>query len=128
VAPTESDKIPFVGDFEQTRSESVKEWHEQLYSVDIYGVTEMIEEGFNYLDRKWVLQGENAGPLSMEFESKTTNYFVMCAPPGRDQHFNASTTKWTIDGNPIGCKLRVQSQKDGAWPNDSCSTMFALVD
>lgn len=101
-------------DFGQAGANSVKEWHEQLYSVDVGAITHMLQLEFNYLDRKWILQGDTAGPLDMEFESKTENYFMVCGPPGHDQHCNATNTKWTIDGEGIGCKFKEQSQKDGA--------------
>lgn len=114
MAPTESDKLPFVEDFGEAGANSRKEWHEQLYSVDVPGVSHMLQLEFNYLDRKYILQGENAGPIDMEFESRTEGYFMVCGPPGHQQHCNATNTKWTIDGEGIGCKFKEQSQKDGA--------------
>jgi hypothetical protein len=96
-------------------SMSVKEWHEQLYSVDIGSIQHMLQLEFNYLDRKWILQGEDAGPLHMQFESQTENYFMVCGPPGGDNHCNAQNTTWTIDGASIGCKFKGKSVEDGAF-------------
>lgn len=116
VAPTASEQVPFV-----EPTEDVKAWHEQLYSVDVGSINHVLQLGFGYLDRKWILQGEKAGPLAMEFESTVENYFMVCGPPGRDQHCNATNTAWTIDGAAIGCKFRPQSEADGA-----CACYFML--
>lgn len=101
-------------DFGKAQSMEVKEWHEQLYNVDVPSITHMLQLEFNYLDRKWILQGENAGPLAMEFESNTENYIMLCGPPGHDGHCNVNTTTWTVDGASVGCKFKDQSLQDGA--------------
>jgi len=127
VAPTESDKVPFVEDFGQAASQSVKEWHEQLYNVDVGSIQHMLQLGFNYLDRKWILEGQNAGPINLAFESATENYFMVCGPPGGQQHCNATNTSWKVDGAPIGCKFKAKSVEDGACLN-ACLCVCVLND
>lgn len=64
-------------------SQDNKNWHTQLFEMDHEGVTFSQEQGFHYLDMKYVLQGnKEAGPLNLQVESTTKHHMLLCQPPG----------------------------------------------
>lgn len=108
-------EVPFVKDSEQARTNAVKTWHEQLYFGDVAAVDHMLDNGWNYLDRKYIIQGDkNAGPLQLEFESTTENYFVVCSAPG-NAYLCKEGTVWKIDDEVVRC-LDTEAAKTAGTP------------
>jgi hypothetical protein len=59
-----------------------KMWHVQLYAADFDAVVFSQKQGFQYLDMKYVLQGNHkAGPLKLAVKSRSENHIVFCQPP-----------------------------------------------
>jgi hypothetical protein len=80
----------------------VEDWHQQLYFCDVGAVDYMLAKGFNYLDRKIILQGNNhAGPLKLAFETQTENYLLVCSAPG-NAHI-CHSAEWKVDGEKVKC-------------------------
>lgn len=108
-------EVPFIKDSEQASKNTVETWHEQLYFCDVGSVDHMLDKGWNYLDRKYVIQAaKGAGPLQMEFESTTENYFVACAAPGNG-YLCMEGTVWKMDGEAIKC-LNTEAAKAAGMP------------
>ncbi len=106
-------EVPFVKNSTQASTNAVKTWHGQLYSRDVGAVDHMLDKGWNYLDRKYVIQaGKGAGPLQLEFESSTENYFVACSAPG-NAYLCKEGTIWKIDEEVVKCLDTVAAKAAG---------------
>ena len=108
-------EVPFIKDSQQAGSNAVQTWHEQMYFCDVGSVDHMLDKGWNYLDRKYVIQAhKGAGPLKMEFESTTENYFVACSAPGNG-YLCVEGTVWKMDEEVIKC-LNTDAAKAAGTP------------
>jgi len=59
------------------------EWHVQLYEADYEAVSFAKEQGWGYLDMKYVLQGAKAaGPLALAVTTTKPQRLFLCQPPG----------------------------------------------
>lgn len=96
-------EVPFVRDSHAAQTNEMKAWHEQLYFCDVGAVDYMLQEQFNYKDRKYVIQGEKGqGPVKLSFESTKENYFIACSAPG-NSYICSEGTVWKIDGEVVEC-------------------------
>ena len=92
-----------IQDLGVAQSNSRKDWHHQLFHHDVHAVQQMMEKNLGYLDRKYVLQGTNeAGPLTLEFDTKEENYIIICVGLGLNDAI-CDNTIWTIDGEESIC-------------------------
>jgi hypothetical protein len=90
-------------------SQDSKKWHVQLFEADHEGVQFSQGHGFEYLDLKYVLQGnKHAGPLTLAVETQTKQHLLFCQPPGvwgrMPQNCGDLRTDaaFTIDDVPMG--------------------------
>jgi hypothetical protein len=83
-------------------------WHVQLYAPDQEAVALGKEFGGNYLDLKYVLQGnKDAGPLTLRLQTTKAQRLYFCQPPGvwgrtpDEQASLDAATKVTVDGAAV---------------------------
>lgn len=74
----------------------------QLYFCDVSSVTYMLDKHFDYLDRKYILQGgKNDGPVRLEYEQTSENHLIVCSAPGNSHLCKSS--RWKVDGVEAKC-------------------------
>lgn len=90
-------KVVPITDYHTASKNTEKSWHTQLYFCDTGAISYMRAKGFNYLDHKIILQGEqSSGPLKLEITTTRENPIVLCSAPSND-HI-AKSAKWFVDG------------------------------
>ena len=89
-----------------------KKWHTQLFEADHDAAAFSQVQGFEYLDMKYVLQGNrDAGPLTLAVETQTKQRILFCQPPSVDYSMpNHCGNLWadaafTIDDVPMGLEM-----------------------